>query len=57
MVQDSAVCIGLDTAKPRNAVAIAAPGRDRDVRCLREFKNSGAMRAKPVRKPARRRQA
>jgi transposase len=46
--------VGLDTAKLRNAVAIAAEGRDGEVRYFGEIDNTAVAMCKLVRKLARR---
>src|SRR6516162_2752333 len=46
----SEVFVGIDTAKLRNAVAIADGGRDGEIRFLGEIENSEAATAKLVRK-------
>jgi transposase len=42
--------VGIDTAKARNAVAVAESGRRGEVRCLGEFANTPDAVAKVVRK-------
>ena len=53
MEDDSAVYVGLDTSKLRNAVAIASEGRDGEVRYLGEIDNTPAATGRLVRKLAR----
>src|SRR6266404_1747601 len=52
MGNHSEAFVAFDTAKLRNAVAIAEPGRTGEVRFLGEIENSGAATAKLVRKLA-----
>jgi transposase len=52
--KDSIAYVALDTSKLRNAVAIAAEGRDGEVRYLGEIDNTPAATGKLVRKLAKR---
>src|SRR6266704_4194374 len=52
MRDHSEAFVALDTAKLRNAVAIAEPGRTGEVRFFGEIENSAAATAKLVRKLA-----
>jgi len=52
MGEHSEAFVAFDTAKLRNAVAIADAGREGEIRYLGEFENSGATTAKLVRKLA-----
>ena len=52
MKQCSEVFIGIDTAKARNAVAVAEAGRDGEIRYLGEFDNAPDATAKLIRKLA-----
>ena len=57
MENDSIAYIALDTSKLRNAVAIAAEGRDGEVRYLGEIDNTPTATGKLVRKLAKRHRA
>jgi transposase len=50
MKRDGEAFVGIDTAKVRNAVAIAAAGRSGEIRYLGEFDNTRDVTAKLVRK-------
>jgi transposase len=52
MKQCSEVFIGIDTAKARNAVAVAEAGRDGEIRYLGEFDNTPDATTKLIRKLA-----
>jgi transposase len=52
MSEHSEAFVAFDTAKLRNAVAIADAGREGEIRFLGEFENSGVATAKLVRKLA-----
>src|SRR5262249_46805633 len=52
MSEHSEAFVAFDTAKLRNAVAIADAGREGEIRFLGEFENTGAVTAKLVRKLA-----
>jgi transposase len=52
--KDSTAYVALDTSKLRNAIAIAAEGRDGEVRYLGEIDNTPAATGKLVRKLAKR---
>jgi hypothetical protein len=54
MRRDSEAFIGIDTAKARNAVAIAEGGRHGELRYLGEFDNTPEAVNKPVRRLAER---
>jgi len=54
MEKDSTAYVALDTSKLRNAVAIAAEGRDGEVRYLGEIDNTPTATGKLVRKLAKR---
>lgn len=54
MKKDSEAFIGIDTAKARNAVAVAEGGRDGEVRYFGEFDNTPDAVAKLIRKLATR---
>ena len=56
MKRDGEAFVGIDTAKTRNAVAIAEAGRSGEVRYLGEFDNTPEAVAKLVRKLAERHQ-
>ena len=53
MENDSIAYVALDTSKLRNAIAIAAEGRDGEVRYLGEIDNTPAATGKLVRKLAK----
>lgn len=50
MEDDSVVYVGMDTSKLRNAVAVAAGGRNGEIRYLGELENTPSTTAKLVRK-------
>lgn len=54
MEEDSVAYVALDTAKLRNAVALAEAGREGEIRFLGEFENTPAETAKLLRKLAAR---
>jgi hypothetical protein len=54
MEKNSIAYVALDTSKLHNAIAIAAEGRDGEVRYLGEIDNTPAATGKPVRKLAKR---
>ena len=54
MKRDGEAFVGIDTAKLRDAVAIAEAGRSGEIRYLGEFDNTRDVTAKLVRNTSRR---
>ena len=54
MKRDGEAFVGIDTAKLRNAVAVAESGRNGEIRYLGEFDNTTEATAKLIRKLSRR---